>query len=102
VTRYLAASDGGDVRALADCFTPDGTVLDEGHTYRGQQAIIGWREALAGKWTYTSTVTGSQPVSEQEYRVSVHLEGNFPGGVADLTYRFALREGLIEDLSIVG
>jgi len=34
--------------------------------------------------------------------VGVHIEGDFPGGVADLTYRFALRDGLIADLSIVG
>lgn len=29
-----------------------------------------------------------------------HLEGNFPGGVADLAYRFTLRHGLIEHLEI--
>jgi hypothetical protein len=29
------------------------------------------------------------------------LEGNFPGGVVDLVYRFALVDGLIADLAIV-
>jgi len=101
VTRYLAAADAGDLPSLADCFAPDGTVLDEGRTYRGRGEIIGWREALAGTWTYTSSVTASEPVSAQVYRVNVRVEGDFPGGVADLTYRFTLREGLIEDLSIV-
>src|SRR5882757_6476890 len=94
VTRYLAAADAGDFPALAGCFTSDGTVLDEGRTYRG-------REELAGTWTYTSSVTASEPVSAQVYQVNVRVEGDFPGGVADLTYRFTLREGLIEDLSIV-
>jgi hypothetical protein len=102
VTRYLAAADAGDLAALADCFTSAGTVTDEGRTYRGREEIIGWREALAGKWTYTSTVSGSRPISAQEHNVSVHVEGNFPGGVADLRYRFTLREGLIEDLTIAG
>jgi uncharacterized protein (TIGR02246 family) len=101
VNHYLAAANRGDFSALADCFTPDGTVLDEGHTYRGREAIIGWREAIAGKWTYTSTVTSSQPINAQEFRVTVRVEGDFPGAVADLTYKFSIRDGLIADLSIV-
>lgn len=82
VTRYLGAADAGDIPALAECFTADGTVLDEGRTYRGHAEIVGWREALAGKWTYTSTVTGSDPISADEYLVSVHVAGDFPGGDA--------------------
>jgi ketosteroid isomerase-like protein len=100
VTRYLAAADTSDIPALADCFTADGTVLDEGRTYRGRAEIIGWRKALAGTWTYTSATTGSDRISAKEYRVSVHIEGDFPGGVADLTYRFTLQDGLIDELSI--
>jgi hypothetical protein len=98
---YFAAADRGDYAALADCFTPDGFVVDEGNTYRGRDEIIGWREAGAAKWTYTSTITGTQAVSADEYRAQVRVEGNFPGGVADLKYRFVLREGLIRELSIV-
>jgi hypothetical protein len=33
--------------------------------------------------------------------VYAHLEGNFPGGVVDLTHRFGLRGGRITTLSIV-
>ncbi len=101
VTRYLAAADAQDAKALAACFAPDGTALDEGVTYTGRDEIIGWREKLAGSWTYTTTVTGSAPVSDDEYRVSVHLVGDFPGGEADLNYSFTLRDGLITALRIV-
>jgi hypothetical protein len=100
VTRYLAAAPAGDFEALADCFTTDGAATDEGHTYRGRAEIIGWRESLASQFTYTSTVTGSEPIGEGEYRVTAHLVGDFPGGVADLTYRFVLKGGLIADLTI--
>lgn len=100
ITRYLAAAAGADFGALADCFTADGTVTDEGHTYRGRAEIVGWRESVTSQWTYTSEVTGSEPVNEAEYRVTVHILGNFPGGVADLTYRFVLHDGLIADLTI--
>ncbi len=100
VDRYLTAAEQGDFTALADCFTEDGTVIDEGHTYQGRAAIVGWRESVASQWTYTTTVTGSESISVDEFRVAVHVEGNFPGGVADLTYRFALRDELIAALSI--
>jgi len=100
VTRYLEAADKRDSTALADCFTPDGTVLDEGHTYTGREQIAGWREALAAKFTYTSTVTASMPVNEHEYRVGARVEGDFPGGVADLTFDFVLAGDLIGHLKI--
>jgi len=100
ITRYLAAAADADFSALADCFTADGTVTDEGHTYRGRAEIIGWRESLASQFTYTATVTSSEPINDNEYRVTAHLVGDFPGGVADLTYRFILHDGLIADLTI--
>jgi hypothetical protein len=100
ITRYLAAAPAGDFVALADCFTVDGTVTDEGHTYHGRAEIIGWRESLASQFTYTATITSSEPITDSEYRVMAHLVGDFPGGVADLTYRFILKDGLIADLTI--
>jgi hypothetical protein len=100
ITRYLAAADAKDSAALAACFTIEGSVVDEGQTYVGRGAIKGWRDALAGRFTYTTTVTGSEPVGEDTYRVSARIEGDFPGAVADLTYSFTLRDGLIAALHI--
>jgi hypothetical protein len=100
VTRYLTAAAAADFATLADCFTAVGTVTDEGHTYRGRAEIIGWRESLASQFTYTATVTGSEPITQDEHRVTAHLVGDFPGGVVDLTYRFVLDDGLIADLTI--
>ena len=100
VDRYLRAADARDVDALVACFAEDGTVLDEGETYVGRDAIRGWREGLASKYTYTVTVTGSAPVGDG-FDVTTHLEGDFPGGEADLTYHFGLRDGLITSLRIL-
>jgi hypothetical protein len=100
ITRYLAAAPAGDFVTLADCFTVHGTVTDEGHTYRGRAEIIGWRESLASQFTYTATITSSEPINDGEYRVTAHLVGDFPGGVADLSYRFILDGDLIADLTI--
>jgi ketosteroid isomerase-like protein len=101
VTEYLAAAEARDVQALAQCFTPDATVLDEGRTYRGHQEIIGWREALASQFTYTSQVTEAGPGADGSCLVGLHIEGDFPGGVVDLRYRFTFRDGLIESLAIM-
>jgi ketosteroid isomerase-like protein len=100
IARYLRAAEAKDAKALAACFTADGTVLDEGATYTGPDEIIGWREGALSKWTYTTAVLRTEPVSDHEHLVFVHIEGDFPGGVADLTYRFILNDGLISALSI--
>ena len=100
IARYLAAASAKEFVALADCFTPDGTVIDEGRLYSGRADIIGWRESLASQWTFTTTVTASEPISDNEYRVQAHVVGDFPGGVADLTYQFVLADGLIASLTI--
>jgi ketosteroid isomerase-like protein len=102
VSRYLRAADAGDAQGCAACFTPDGTVLDEGVTYRGRAEIAGWREATLGRWTYTSTVTGvDEPDAGGECRLTVRVEGDFPGGVADLRFGFTVRDGLVAALRIV-
>jgi ketosteroid isomerase-like protein len=102
IARYLAAAEAQDPQACAECFTEDGTVLDEGRTYRGRAEIAGWRRDLVGRFTYTTTITGSEPAGPDGYRVTVTLEGDFPGGIAHLTYVFALRGDLVADLRIVG
>jgi hypothetical protein len=100
ISRYLIAANEQNPEALAACFTEDGTVLDEGNTYTGRDEIIAWRHDT-NKWTYTTELTSSESISPEEYRITVHLEGDFPGGVVDLNYKFVLRDGLIAALSVV-
>jgi hypothetical protein len=100
IRRYLRAADDGDFEALAACFTPSGFVIDEDTKYEGHDEIIRWRRELAGRYVYTSELTGTEAVDDTEYRACVHIEGNFPGGVADLTYRFDVRDGAIAGLNI--
>ncbi|MCS7477361.1 nuclear transport factor 2 family protein [Umezawaea endophytica] len=97
VTRYLETTDPA---ALAECFTPDGTVFDEGATYVGREEIVSWREKAASQWTYTTTITDTAVTGEDRYRVRAHLEGDFPGGVADLAFDFTVDGELISSLVI--
>jgi hypothetical protein len=98
VTRYLNA--GADPVALAACFAEDGTVVDEGATHVGRAEIVAWREKAATQWTYTTEITGMSATGVDRYRVDAHLEGDFPGGVADLAFDFTVRGGLIASLAI--
>ncbi len=100
IVRYLDTAAAGDFAALAECFTEDAVVADDGHVYLGRAAIIGWRESVASAFAFTTTITDVEQAAEGGVTVSVRVEGNFPGGVVDLTQRFALRDGLIAELVI--
>ena len=100
IDRYYEASASGDLDTLLACFQPDAHVRDESHDYEGIAEIRGWRESVASRFTYTTEITRVERASDQVYVVSTHLEGDFPGGVVDLSQRFALVDGLIADLSI--
>jgi ketosteroid isomerase-like protein len=100
VARYFEAAAEQDFDALTAAFTGDGVVVDEGVTYRGREAIRRWREEIGSKYRYTLTVTGSEEIAEGRYLVETHLVGDFPGGEVDLGYVFALRDGLISELTI--
>jgi hypothetical protein len=93
VTAYL------DQPAI-DQFTADASVTDEGRTHRGAAEIQAWLDRSASEWTYTTERTGSARVDDDRWTVTNHLEGDFPGGVVDLVFRFTLREGRIAELVI--
>ena len=100
IRRYLRAADEGDVEALAACFAASGVVVDEDTKYEGHDEIVRWRREVAGKYVYTSELTGTEAVGDTEYRVFIRIEGNLPGGVADLTYGFEIHDGAIAALNI--
>jgi len=100
VSRFMKAAAEQDYEGLAACFTEDAVVEDESHPHHGREAIRRWQEATRAKWEYTVTATGGRRDGNSGYLVSAHLSGNFPGGEADVVYRFTLRGDLIERLRI--
>ena len=97
---YLKAHQARDIDVAMTSYAPDATVTDEGRTYRGVDAIRGWLSRSASEFTYTVEMIGATMVDENHYDVVHHLEGNFPGGVVDLHFRFELRDGKIGQLVI--
>jgi hypothetical protein len=101
VRRYLEAHDRRDTDAALSEFAPDAHVLDDGHEYRGLDAIRGWLARASTQFTYTRTFLDAHAEAANLWIVTNRLEGDFPGGVVDLRYRFTLVDGLIADLAIL-
>jgi hypothetical protein len=75
-------------------------VTDEGRTYRGRTEIRAWLSRSASEYTYTIELTGARKLGDDRYDVMHHLEGNFPGGTADLRFRFTMHNREIARLVI--
>jgi hypothetical protein len=99
ITEYLERHVARDEEGSIAAFAPDATVIDEGRTYNGLPEIRSWLSRTSSEYTYTSTVTGHEVLDDGRIVVHRRLEGNFPGGIADLRSEFTLDSGLIAKLS---
>jgi ketosteroid isomerase-like protein len=100
VTRYFDTTARQDLDAMLALFTEDAVVIDEGHTYRGTAEIRGWKDGVASKYEYTTTLISSEDTGDGTYLLVNRIEGNFPGGVAELKFRFAVDGDRIRHLTI--
>jgi ketosteroid isomerase-like protein len=100
VREYLTAHLARDVNAALARYTDDAVVVDDGRTYRGHGEIAAWLRRAASEYTYTTTLTEAVRVDDTHWIARQHLEGDFPGGVVDLDFRFTLRGDRIAELVI--
>jgi ketosteroid isomerase-like protein len=98
--QLASAPQASDAGAIADCFTDDAELVDEGRTRRGRAAIREWWQGPATAFEYTVDVRSKRALPDDQYVVFTTLTGNFPGGTADLANRFTVGEGLIARLEI--
>lgn len=99
ITTYLTAHQARDLDPALACYTDDAVVTDEGRTHRGKHEIRDWLARAASEYTYTTELVAAHRVDDQYVAVN-HLEGDFPGGAADLRFRFTLDGGRIAELVI--
>ena len=78
----------------------DAVVVDDGHEYASPDEIRDWLAHASTEFTYTRTFAGAEAVTPDTWLVTNRLEGNFPGGVVDLRYRFRIAGDLISELVI--
>jgi len=100
VRRYQDAHDRRDTAAALSAFAPDARVADDGHEYQGVDEIRDWLDHAASEYTFTRSLVSAESTSADTWLVVNHLEGNFPGGVVDLRYRFVVVGDLISELVI--
>jgi ketosteroid isomerase-like protein len=100
IADYLTAHRARDADTAITYFTNDAAVTDDGKTYHGTADIHTWLDRSAGEYTYTIKLTGAEEIDDDHYTAVNHLEGDFPGGVVDLRFRFTLRDGRIARLVI--
>ena len=100
ISRYFEADARRHIDAIVALFTEDAVVVDEGKTWRGIGKIRAWREGPASLYQYTTEVFDTNATGEDEYLVTGRLEGNFPGGTAELKWRFTLAGDRISHLHI--
>ena len=90
VQTYLAAHTARDTETALAAFTADAVVIDDGHTHRGTGEVRRWLQESSSEYTFTTELTGAQRGDDRQWVAVSHLEGDFPGGVVDLRYRFTL------------
>ncbi|MCW2600877.1 MAG: hypothetical protein JWM02_2706 [Frankiales bacterium] len=100
IESYQAAHDRHDIDAALASFTDDAVVRDEGETWAGTERIRQWLAKTSTEYTYTRTLLGAEPTGTASWLVRNRLEGNFPGGVVDLRYKFTLSIDRISALTI--
>ena len=100
IQRYQDAHDAHDVEGALATFTAEAVVHDDGSSWRTTNEIRQWLVKTNTEFTYTRTLIGAEQVSDGLWEVRNRLEGNFPGNVVDLRYRFELDEDHIASLAI--
>jgi hypothetical protein len=101
ITSYQAAHDQRDVSSTLAQFTNDASVVDDGRTYEGISGVEEFLRRAGSEYTYTRTLLSAEQRELNRWRITNRLEGNFPGGVVDLSYEFHLVDGLIQRLVIL-
>jgi hypothetical protein len=100
VERYQLAHDQHDTPSALANFAPTAVVKDDGQTYRGLDEIRDWLSRASVEFNYERTLISVEAVDDESVIVRNHLEGDFPGGVVDLTYRFVVIDDRITELEI--
>jgi hypothetical protein len=96
---FISSENAHDADAVAACFAPDASVVDERQTINGLKAIAAWRRETAKQYQHTVEPLS---LSERDGKtvVACKLSGNFPGSPININFAFELQDGKIASLKI--
>lgn len=100
VRAFVAAHVDRDADTASSFLSDDAVVVDQGETFRGREDVHAFLRDAGSEFEYTTEQIGARRVDDAHWVVTLRLEGTFPGGVADLDYRFTLRDDLVAELVI--
>ncbi|NHC15371.1 nuclear transport factor 2 family protein [Motilibacter deserti] len=100
VRDFLAASTVHDADTASSFLAEDVVVVDQSETFRGRDEVYAFVRDAGAEFEYTTEQISARRVDDEHWVVTLRIEGTFPGGVADLDYRFTLRGDLITELVI--
>ncbi|WP_433798433.1 nuclear transport factor 2 family protein [Actinomycetospora sp. CA-084318] len=100
---FLDAQESRDEEKALPLLTEDAVIVDVadgGEVFRGDDGLRRFIVEAGTQFTYTTRLTGVERDGDV-WVVGHHLEGDFPGGTADLDYRFTLDGDRIARLDVV-
>lgn len=100
IRAYLDAQEARDADAALALLSPGAVISDVGESFTGEDALRRFVAEAGAEFAYTTELTAVRRDGET-WVVGHHLEGDFPGGTADLDYRFLLDGERITRLDIV-
>lgn len=100
VRDFLAAHVVRDADAASPFLAADAVIVDQGETFRGREQVYAFLRDAGSEFEYTTEQIGARRVDDAHWVVVLRLEGTFPGGVAELDYRFTLHDELVTELVI--
>ncbi|RSN22403.1 DUF4440 domain-containing protein [Amycolatopsis sp. WAC 04169] len=102
VREFFAAHVVHDADTASSFLTEDAVIIDQGETFRGREKTHAFLRDAGTEFEYTTEQIGAHRADDDHWVVTVRLEGGFPGGIAELDYRFTLREDRIAEIVIAG
>ncbi|MEU8332241.1 nuclear transport factor 2 family protein [Micromonospora sp. NPDC048839] len=100
VRGFLAAHVVRDADAASSFFAEDAVAVDQGESFRGREQIHAFLRDAGSEFEYTTERIGTTRIDDGHWVVTLRLEGTFPGGVAELDYRFTIRRDAVAELVI--
>ena len=99
ISNYFVAVNAHDAEAVAQAFTVDGVVHDEGRTHRGRAEIHAWANETIRKYHMALIPLGVSG-GDRSAAVNTKVSGTFPGSPIELTFDFEIGDGGIRSLKI--
>ena len=100
IRAFLTARAARDTEAALRAFAADAVVVDDGRTFRGTDDIRRFLREAGAEFSYTVELIAARRIDAARWTATTRLTGDFPGGVVDLDYRFAMDGDLVTELVI--